>query len=58
MIELDPQIAAAFSNSMNISSKFVILFDDMIENFLAFIILAAKGRGVHILKPGSKRRRT
>ena len=29
MIELDPQIAAAFSNSMNISSKFVILFDNM-----------------------------
>ena len=58
MIELDPQIAAAFSNSMNISSKFATLLGTLLLILNLLVLLATKGRGVHILKPGSKRRRT
>ena len=59
MIDLDPEIAAAFGNSANISSKYFFVFDRSQHLFrYLFIFLATKGRGVHILKAGSKRRRT
>ena len=59
MIELDPEIAAAFGDSANISSKYFFVFDTSQHLYWYFIILlATKGRGVHILKAGSKRRRT
>jgi len=58
MIELDPEIQKAFHNSVNISSKcnrYIHAFNMLI---IFFFYTATKGRGVHILKPGSKRRRT
>ena len=59
MIELDPEIAQAFKNSVNISSKYLknthVTF---ISQLFCFLYVAMKGRGVHILKPTSKRRRT
>ena len=58
MIELDPEIAKAFRSSVNISSKYTILEVQQCNQRIYTLIIATKGRGVHILKPGSKRRRT
>ena len=57
MIELDPAIAKAFQRSINISSKWNEFSKKWYQRWL-WVFLAVKGRGVHILKPGSKRRRT
>ena len=58
MIELDPEIAKAFRSSVNISSKYSFLELQQRNQPIFALFLATKGRGVHILKPGSKRRRT
>ena len=59
MIAMDPEIAAAFGNSANISSKYILTHYSSLSYFwFTFIFIATKGRGVHILKAGSKRRRT
>ena len=60
IIELDPEIAKAFKSSLNISSKSINQFLRFFHflTFLCIFFIATKGRGVHILKPGSKRRRT
>ena len=48
LIKMDPALAAAFSNSTHFSSKY--------RMFLT--VADAKGTGAHLLKAGSKRRRT
>ena len=60
IIELDPEIAKAFKSSLNISSKSINQFFTIFSfsGLFLYFIIATKGRGVHILKPGSKRRRT
>ena len=58
LIELDPEIAKAFRSSVNISSKCSFLECQQSNQPFFVLFLATKGRGVHILKPGSKRRRT
>ena len=55
---MDPDIYAAFMASTQISSKYVVLVD--LISFLAVVltvllfVLAHKGTGAHLLKPGSK----
>ena len=60
MIQLDPDIAAAFTKSTSISSKYQCIqrppFKHLI-NFLPFLI-AQKGISANLCKIGSKRRRT
>ena len=48
LIKMDPALAAAFGNSTHFSSKY--------RMFLT--VAGAKGTGAHLLKAGSKRRRT
>ena len=58
---MDPDIYAAFMASTQISSKYAVLGD--LISFLnvvltvLLLVLAHKGTGAHLLKPGSKRRR-
>ena len=54
MIELDPAIARAFEASTMISSTYT----ELLSFLICFHFVAANGRAVHLLKPGSKRRRT
>ena len=59
-IELDPDLADAFTRSTSISSKsphFIIIDVDVNGRGL-FICIASKGSGAMLLKVGSKRRRT
>ena len=60
-IEMDPEIYAAFMASTQISSKLLVLVDQISYLYVVFtvffFILANKGTGAHLLKPGSKRRR-
>ena len=60
-IEMDPDVAAAFSNSTAVSSKYPCSsfssFFSIMLTILSFLT-ASKGVGVNLLKVGSKRRRT
>ena len=60
MIDMDPAIARAFQNSSMISSKYSLFSSLHLFRVLTcvLLVLAVNGRGVHILKAGSKRRRT
>ena len=59
-IELDPDLADAFTRSTSVSSKYphFIIFGDDANGRDLFICLASKGSGAMLLKVGSKRRRT
>ena len=60
MIDMDPAIARAFQNSSMISSKY-LPFNipySIRTSIIVLLVSAVNGRGVHILKAGSKRRRT
>ena len=59
IIELDPVIAAAFGNSLNISSRYSDYSALWWRLSLYFIwSTATKGRSVHLMKAGSKRKRS
>ena len=60
MIDMDPEIAAAFNNSHMISSKWSLINIPYLIRFMneCLFDVAVNGRGVHTLKAGSKRRRT
>ena len=60
MIELDPDVAAAFRGSTAVSSKFtffIFLIFNRLINLLA-VLVAQKGISANLCKIGSKRRRT
>ena len=50
LIDMDPEVAAAFNSSSMVSSKYCEANHS--------VCTATNGKGVHMLKVGSKRRRT
>ena len=58
-INMDPKITAAFHQSHNISSKSQVFLLLLSAEFLnKMFYLASNGSSAHLLKAGSKRRRT
>jgi len=51
-VAMDPEVYAAFQASTQVSSKFYLLLSNL------YVSLAVNGRGVAMLKAGTKRRRT
>ena len=59
LIEMDPEVARAFHSSVNISSKCIHWLILRIEHDSIFLFhTASNGSSAHLLKAGSKRRRT
>ena len=56
-IEMDPEIFRAFHASKHVSSKYE-RFAYLAVFTVFFVVAAMKGTGAHLLKAGSKRRRT
>ena len=58
-LHVDPEIAAAFNRSQNISSKWLLLCRRCKVNHSIYLLhIASNGVSVNLLKAGSKRRRT
>ena len=58
LIDMDPEVAAAFAASTAVSSKYLVYWLTLFKFWLIFWILASKGIGANLLKVGTKRRRT